>query len=116
MNLITTQIDERVATIGGATIGLTPAQRSALTSDQITVGLRPESLVVQDAGGIAATVDTVEELGSDAFVYCTSADGDQIVARVPGLSSIRPEMTVSLSPVGDGVHRFDTATGLRLPD
>jgi hypothetical protein len=25
-------------------------------------------------------------------------------------------MTVSLSPVGDGVHRFDTATGLRLPD
>ncbi|GAA2119272.1 hypothetical protein GCM10009824_20080 [Kocuria atrinae] len=49
---------------------LTPAQREALTSDEITVGIRPEDLSPTNEGtGLPITAEVVEELGADAYVY-----------------------------------------------
>jgi multiple sugar transport system ATP-binding protein len=99
--------------------GLTPEQRAALTSDQITIGVRPESLHLSpDGTGIHATIDTVEELGSDSFLYCTPEGhpGLSMVSRAEGLSAARPGELVQLRPDPGALHLFDTATGLRLPD
>ena len=100
-----------------AHVGLSPAQRGALTSSGATLGVRPEALHLSDNGdGIAAIIDAVEELGSDSFLYCTADSGSALVARVPGLTNLRAGKQVRLVPDSGKIHRFDTANGKRLPD
>ena len=119
MNMLDATIDERGAAFGSLVVPLTAAQRAAATSPDVIVGVRPEALRVStSAGGLAATVVTVEELGSDSYLYCTadSHAHQTIVARAEGLSSVRPGEMVNLVPDTTSVHVFDAATGARLPD
>jgi multiple sugar transport system ATP-binding protein len=97
---------------------------AALTSKDVTFGVRPEDLaLVANGKGIPATVELVEELGSDAFLHGSiqGAEGDAdhptlIVARVNPTSPPEKGSTVHLAPSPDNLHFFDTATGERLPD
>ncbi|MCU1361107.1 MAG: sugar transporter ATP-binding protein, partial [Ilumatobacteraceae bacterium] len=119
MNMLDATIDERGALFGSMVVPLTPAQRAAATSAALIVGVRPEALHVGTASdGLDATVTTVEELGSDSYLYCTanSHAGQTIVARAEGLSTVRAGDTVTLIPDTAAVHVFDAATGQRLPD
>ena len=70
-------------------VPLTPEQLEALTSAAVTVGVRPNDFDIRADGGLNATVEFVEELGSEAFLYCI-ADGTEkeIVARTDGLSPL----------------------------
>jgi multiple sugar transport system ATP-binding protein len=97
------------------TLPLSTSQRSALTSDQVTIGVRPESLSIADEG-LAATIVAVEELGSDSFVYCTPSGQPDVslVARTHGLNASVPGSTVRLMPDFTAMHVFDTASGDRL--
>jgi multiple sugar transport system ATP-binding protein len=117
MNLLSARTTEAGATHGSLTVPLTPAQRAALSSPAVTIGVRPNDLDIADLtnDGLAASVEFVEELGSEAFLYCV-ADGsnEPVVARTDGLSSLRPGDRVDLVPRPAGVYLFDTATGLRL--
>ena len=44
----------------------------------VTLGVRPEAfkVVAENDQGVPATVDVVEELGADAFVYAHRKDSD----------------------------------------
>ena len=116
MNLFPATLTEAGAEFESMTLPVSPEMRGAATSDQVTVGVRPESLRVAASGGLKATVTTVEELGSDAFLYC-SVDGltNMVVARAEGLSRIMRGDVVCLVPDDAALHYFDSATGLRLP-
>ena len=115
MNLFPAAVTDEGATAGSFTLPMTAEQRSAITSDQVTIGVRPGDLSPSTEGGIEATVHVVEELGSEAFLYCTAEHTDrEIVARVDGLSGARIGDAVSLVPDFKGVHLFDTASGARL--
>ena len=119
MNLLPARTDHLGATFGSLTLPLTPDQLEALTSAAVTIGVRPNDLhVAADSGsrGLNATVRFVEELGSEAFLYCTADGTDlEIVARTDGLSLLQTGDRVSLVPNPAGVHLFDTKTGARLP-
>ena len=119
MNLLAAKVGDDGATHGSLTVPLTPEQRSRLTSDAVTIGVRPEAWTLGIEGGLDVEVLVVEELGSESFLYCTdpAADavtGAQVVARAEGLSSSVPGDHVSLVPRPDRLHLFDTATGARL--
>jgi multiple sugar transport system ATP-binding protein len=131
MNLIPSTVTGEHAEIGGQIIELTPAQRSALTSDNVVVGIRPEGWDLRSPSeGVSATVEVVEELGSDQFLYCTantqmvSADEstDQaeaphaITVRAAGMSHWQRGEKIGLVPQPGAVHLFDAETGDRLPD
>src|SRR5437763_13082078 len=63
--------------LGGVPLPLTEAVRSAASAggwSELTVGVRPESLELA-ADGIPAHVQVVEELGADAFIFCTAEIG-----------------------------------------
>ena len=85
---------------------------------QLTLGVRPEHLrLVGDAQGVGATVELLEELGSDAYVHAavSGSDGSQVlVARVDPTSPPARGTQVWMAPNLDNVHWFDTATGRRL--
>ena len=115
MNLLVATTTEGGATYGSLTVPLSPSQRSALTSAAVTIGVRPNDLDIGTSGGLDATVEFVEELGSEAFLYCvTRNNGHEVVARTDGLSSLRAGDQVSLVPKPTGVHLFDAETGARL--
>jgi multiple sugar transport system ATP-binding protein len=117
MNLLRASVDADGAVHGSLRVALTPQQRSALTSDELVVGVRPGDVSIGVEGGLDALVDAVEELGSEAFLYCTAqGSGATVVARVDGLSGSNRGDWVSIIPTPGSLHLFDAATGLRLPD
>jgi multiple sugar transport system ATP-binding protein len=131
MNLIPATVAGEGAEIGGQHIPLTPAQRSALTGNTVVVGIRPEGWDIRSAGeGISATVEVVEELGSDQFLYCTAstqmvsadetADHQEaphaITVRAAGMSAWQRGEKIGLVPQPGAVHLFDEKSGERLPD
>jgi multiple sugar transport system ATP-binding protein len=119
MNMVTCKVTDAGGEFSSLMIPLTPDQRAALTSDQLTFGVRPEGLTISPDGlGMHAEILTVEELGSDSYLYCTpdGHDANTVVARAEGLSTARPGDHVVLRPDPGSLHLFDTATGARLPD
>ena len=86
---------------------------------QVTAGVRPEDIVVNpaDGRGLTVTVDLVEELGADGYLYGhTEINGKRtdIVARVDGRSHPNAGEKVVLAPVPHHVHAFDIESGERL--
>ncbi len=119
MNLLECAVTEQGAEYASLVLPLAPAHRTQLTSDRITVGIRPEGLRVSpDGTGMHATIITVEELGSDSFLYCTPTGHPdvEVVARTEGLNELRTGHDVSLVPDHSALHLFDTATGARISD
>ena len=80
------------------------------------VGLRPEALEPAD-DGLAATVDMVEELGSDAFARCTAdlpGGAMTLTVRIDPWKAPQRGGRVSLRPRPGQAHLFDPETGDRL--
>jgi multiple sugar transport system ATP-binding protein len=84
----------------------------------VIVGVRPEALELA-SDGIAATVDAIEELGSDAFIFCGADLGEgarRLTARVDARHVPARGERVHLRPSTEyAPHLFDAATGERLP-
>jgi multiple sugar transport system ATP-binding protein len=81
-------------------------------------GFRPEHVDIGAEGdGIPARVEVVEDIGADAYVFCSAeVDGEQtrLVARTEVRSAPRQGERVSLQPRADEAHLFDSETGERL--
>lgn len=88
-----------------------PAPQAAQAT--VLVGMRPEHLRLADTG-VAAVVDIVEELGSDAFVHCTLEHGETMVVRVHPDRVPKRGHNVCIGIDPKMVHFFDTETQERL--
>jgi multiple sugar transport system ATP-binding protein len=80
-------------------------------------------------GAIPATVEVVEELGSDQYLYCSAdisvlavedspddrAAPHPLTVRAPGMSPWQRGQRIGLRPRPDAVHLFDAQSGNRLP-
>ncbi len=92
------------------------------TADGVTYGVRPEDLALSteaEAGALGhrVTIDVIEELGADGYLYGhTTIEGSpvEIVARVDGRTHPAAGETVVLVPRADQMHRFDATSGERL--
>jgi multiple sugar transport system ATP-binding protein len=120
MNLLAARVEHEAVRIGSCRVPVPTAVRSALTGQQVTLGVRPEDLALtEDDTGVHVTVELVEELGCDAFVHAV-VDGHpgeplELVARVDPRTPPRKGAGVRLALTPEALHWFDTATGLRLP-
>jgi multiple sugar transport system ATP-binding protein len=87
--------------------------------DEVIVGVRPEALELASEG-LDGAVEVVEELGADAFVFCSAElpDGPgRLVARVDARRAPARGERVRLRPSSDFTpHLFDAETGRRLGD
>ncbi len=116
MNLLNLPIHESGVQIGDM---VWPVQRELLaqaSGDKVTLGVRPEDLVVAEHG-LPVQVEVVEELGADAYVYGTvrgTVTDHPVIARVDGRRPPEKGSTVHLAPKPDHVHLFDSVNGLRI--
>ena len=111
MNLIEAPITDGSAKIDGYSVSIPREVLSKNTADHILVGCRPEDTRLSDAG-IPMTVQLVEVLGADTFVYgavATASGSVTIVSRAqpsdrPALGStvhVTPHQTHFFSCSGD---------------
>ena len=117
MNLLTLNITAGGVKFGNSTIKIDSAVLAKTKEKTVTVGLRPEDLVITKSDGIAVEVDVIEELGADAFLYGSSViEGKKtdVIARIGSISSLRSGDKVFLKPQGGITHLFDVKNGARL--
>ncbi|MFI9305067.1 ABC transporter ATP-binding protein [Streptomyces triculaminicus] len=134
MNLVEVPITDGGVKFGNSVV---PVSREALTSAAdkgdrtVTVGVRPEHFdLVDGAGsagslskdapaGVAVTVNVVEELGADGYVYGTAEVGGEdkdIVVRVNGRNVPAKGSVLHVVPRPGELHVFSTSSGERLSD
>jgi multiple sugar transport system ATP-binding protein len=106
-----------IALAGGARVAVPPAllpTSSLAVGDPVTLGIRPEHLLVAAAGGIAADVFAVERLGEASYLYAkVEHSGEQIVARADQDRAWEIGQRVRFEAPLPRVHLFDRA-GLRV--
>ncbi len=122
MCLIDARVDAGIVRLGGAEVRVPPSVLSSASASDVVVGLRAESWQVSAApqcGNLTATVDLVEELGAEQFVYC-SADvrlrGSRIVIRVDHRRTIEVGDVIGLTPEVDETYWFYPISGVVLDD
>ncbi len=76
---------------------------------ELTLGIRPEHLIVcnADAGELRATVEVVEALGSETYIYADSPNGERIVIRTRSDTPVRRGETIGLRIEKGNEHLFD---------
>ena len=111
MNLCTLPVDNGRITFGTVTIDAVNER------DRVIVGIRPEALELSDEG-LDAQVDAVEELGLDAFVFCTAdlpGGPSRLVARIGARHAPPRGDRVRLRPSSEyESHFFSADSGERL--
>jgi multiple sugar transport system ATP-binding protein len=125
MNLMQVPVDDEGVKLDNLTVPLTAETRQRIGGAKtVTLGVRPESfkVVPEDEKGVPATVDVVEELGADAFVYAhrqgeaEASEDNLLVARHDARRLIKPGATVRFAADPDKLHLFSVETGERLSD
>jgi len=98
--------------VAGAEIDV-PAIAEA--AGNVTVGLRPEHLVLSSAapGALTATVDFFEYLGGTRYLYCQLPDGQSLVAEQREGDDLTVGETVHFTWKAKDLRLFDT-NGLKL--
>jgi multiple sugar transport system ATP-binding protein len=115
MNLCTVPLTNGSLSFGGVEVDV-PREVAANGTSSLVIGVRPESLEVA-SDGIAAQVDVVEDVGADAFVFCSTELGGEstkLVARTEVRKAPKQGERVTLRPRPDEAHLFDSASGERL--
>jgi multiple sugar transport system ATP-binding protein len=112
MNLCTLPATNGNVSFGGVEVPVP----SGAANGSFVLGVRPESLEVASEG-IPARVEVVEDVGADAYVFCSAELGGQstrLVARAEARRAPQQGDRVSLRPRAEEAHLFDPASGERL--
>jgi multiple sugar transport system ATP-binding protein len=99
-----------VRTKGGAAV---PVSGAATAGRKVSAAFRPEHVDIDDAGAIAGTIDVIENLGHETYVFVQTADG-RICMVVDRSRRPRAGDNVKLAIRPERVHLFDAEGGTRL--
>jgi multiple sugar transport system ATP-binding protein len=108
---------------GGLRIGVPEASKAALAAFRdkpVMLGLRPEDIgsaaaeQLPGAPRIRATVEVIEPMGSESYIYFRLAD-TTFISRVDAHRKFQVGQTAEPSVFLDKAHFFDPATEERIP-
>ena len=104
----------------GFQLKVPPQYRQALASQAgkpITFGLRPEDVAdvrmepnADPASVVPVTVDVVEPMGSEIYLYLVTSGGQQFVARVDPQTKVQPGEKLQVTFDMSKMHAFDQTT------
>ncbi|MGI9195917.1 MAG: ABC transporter ATP-binding protein [Candidatus Nanopelagicales bacterium] len=109
MNLIPAAIEDGGVSIAGLHWPVPRDVLTAASNDQVLAGIRPEDLQPSD-NGIAMSIDLVEALGADTYLYgtvSTISGPVSVVARTG--PHTRPAIGTSIAVAPSRVYLFDAA-------
>ncbi len=82
--------------------------------DAAELGIRPDHLIVGDAAGHAVTVQSVEQLGGESYLYCETGAGTPLTVHLAGQTGIRRGETTHVVFRPDYTHLFRKSDGLGM--
>jgi len=111
--------------IGAPPMNLFPIERvgktglNGLPADAGIVGVRPEDLVLGSGAangglGLDLTVDAIERIGAETFVYGGNSDTGEVMVRVPGDDAPPLGSTVRAAAARAKLHVFSADGRSRL--
>ncbi len=92
---------------GGEALIPVEATNTSSPGSAVTLGLRPEHLVLADAGPLAGKVAVVEQLGGETLVYVDVGEGVLVNVKAPGNVLARVGETVRLNVTTAEANLFD---------
>jgi sn-glycerol 3-phosphate transport system ATP-binding protein len=102
---------------GPVTIDLDGLGPIAIADNEITLGIRPENVVLAgpaDPNAVSGCVELIEEVGADSFLSVAVADGVSVVTRVPAATRVSEGDRVHLGFPPNSIQLFDSS-GNRIP-
>jgi multiple sugar transport system ATP-binding protein len=91
---------------GGITISV-PTRDRRTSNGNLTLGIRPEHLIIRAEGLIAGEIMVIERLGGHTYVYVQIAPAKLIIVETDDAESHRLHQRVSLSFNPSDCHLFD---------
>ncbi len=113
MNFISADIVKNVATLANG-VKLKPGSKA---SGKVTLGIRPEHMVLNKSGVIKIEVEMLEQLGANTLVHGTLQGTDtSFVISLDGIQTVEIGSVLSFDVPKDALHLFDAETEKRLQD
>ena len=114
MNLLNATADQGTVRIDGTSITLPiPAIKAEIKQGQeLVVGIRPETLRLDEQGKLEAVCEVAELTGPELIVTA-QAGSQRLMACLPPRTAITAGQTLKLSFDANALHLFDRATGHR---
>ena len=72
-----------------------------------SLGIRPEHLSIKDENSLSLNVETVEQLGSDSFLYGTTSGEQKISIKLNYQTDIQANQSIKIGFKLDNAHWFD---------
>ncbi|MFJ1311434.1 ABC transporter ATP-binding protein [Agrobacterium sp. P15N1-A] len=118
MNLIEGRIETRdresVVFAVGSDIRLTlPGDYPLSVGDKVTLGVRPEDLIVSEGGDWPISVSVAEQHGASSYLHAALPGGEPVLVHEQGQSAVAAGDVRRVSPKSGSLHLFD-AKGLRV--
>ena len=76
-------------------------------SNSISLGIRPEHLSIKDENSLSLNVETVEQLGSDSFLYGSTLGEQKISIKLNYQTDIQANQSIKVGFKLDDAHWFD---------
>jgi len=112
MNMIEGSLADGIVTLDGDL--QIPINTSSTHRGPVTLGLRPDDLLVSNQDGqFEGQVNVLEPLGSETLVY-VSVGGKELIAKASGRTPPELGSTIKLNAAPENMHLFDNATGEAL--
>jgi multiple sugar transport system ATP-binding protein len=99
--------------IGSPSMNFVPAASVGETSANAIAGIRPEHLSPA-ASGLTGTIQVIEHLGAETYVFIDAGTGRDVCWRSPGRPDVRIGQQITLGYDAANLHLFDAASGARI--
>ncbi len=115
MNMLAGEMRGGQVVVGDLTMAAPDLPPGLVDGTKVTIGLRPEDVVVADARDRSLTVDIdfVEELGATRLLHGLFA-GQPVILQVQASHAAQGAGKVGFSVPPSAIHVFDSETGKRL--
>ena len=94
-----------------------PFERTTGSTDRVRLGIRPEHVVLgahsEPALALRATIERVEQLGAESFLYCQLEGGERLTVHSPGQVAHSSGDVIDVSLPVAATHVFEDADGER---
>ncbi|HEY0419424.1 MAG TPA: sn-glycerol-3-phosphate ABC transporter ATP-binding protein UgpC [Acetobacteraceae bacterium] len=104
----------RIAPGGVAVDGLAEIAMPGLAAspgEAVTLAVRPEHLGFVDEGGLPGTVQLVEQMGGESYIYMALANGERLTIRHPGQVRLRAGEAARATVLDNRAHLFRATEG-----
>jgi len=101
--------------LDGGSLAVPVPRRKLAEGENVTLGVRPEDIVVDPEGEFPGQIEIIEHLGAWSFLHVRMGHGTKVVAVAPGDSPSRAGDRLRLRLLRQRLHLFDKS-GMAIED